>query len=81
MEIQRKTFSDYVKEFEIIRLREILKNGELYMFDSKLTKEEHDKIVRDFEKIVSEQNSDNQAGANETNQNEIEKVINIKNFS
>lgn len=79
--MQCKTFSDYVKEFEILRLREILKNGELYMFDTKLTKEEHDKIVQDFEKIVSEQNFGTQVDAEKTNQDEIEKVINIKNFS
>lgn len=84
--MQYKTFSDYVREFEILRLKEILKNGELYMFDTKLTKEEHEKIVRDFEQIVNGQKSSNLENENQCekikdSKDEIEKILNLKNFS
>ncbi len=82
--MQFKSFSQYVKEFERQRLKQILKNGELFMFDSRLTKEEHDKIVKSFEQIISsneEALKENVKEEKEPQQDDIEKLINLKNFS
>ena len=82
--MQYKNFSQYVEEFEKQRIKEILKNGELYMFDAKLTKEEHDKIVKDFEQIVlgtEKVEKDYVKDEKESQPDDIEKLINLKNFS
>ena len=83
--MQYKCLSDYVKSFKLNKLKQILNNGELYMFDAKLTKEQHDKIVKDLENIINEKpekelakESDNES---ENTANDIEKLINLKNFS
>ena len=80
-----KCLSDYVKSFKLNKLKQILNNGELYMFDAKLTKEQHEKIVKDFENIINEKPEKELAKQNENKSesmaNDIEKLINLKNFS
>lgn len=82
--MQFKNFSQYVEEFKKQRMKEILKNGELFMFDAKLTKEEHDKIVKSFEQIVlgtEKVEKDCVKDEKEIQPDDIEKLINLKNFS
>lgn len=81
--MQYKTFGEYKQNFIISKLRKILQKGELFMFDAKLTKAQHEKIKADFENLLTEQlQENNQVENSEDNQiKDIEKLINLKDFS
>lgn len=58
--------------FRLYNIKKIINSGELYMFNAKLTKNEHDKIKQEFEKIVNEQSN--------KIDNELEQKQNKHNF-
>lgn len=75
--------SDIQKKIQQIKMKNIIKNGELFMFDAKLTKKEHEQIKQNFEKMIEE----NTAKVEQTPEilpqdndaTEFEKLINLKN--
>ena len=71
--------------------KKILENGELYMFDSRITKTEQDNIVKNFDEIVSVE-SEKETSKNEALKqkiitpdmleiDELKKIINISKIT
>lgn len=74
-EIQRK--------IQQLKMKNIIENGELFMFDAKLTKKEHDLIKQNFEKMIEENTTKVEKTPEILPQTddstEFEKLINLKN--
>lgn len=71
------------RKIQQIKIKNILKNGELFMFDAKLTKQEHELIKQNFEKMVEENATKVEKTSNiipkSDDSTELEKLINLKN--
>lgn len=73
-EIQRK--------IQLIKIKKIIDNGELFMFDAKLTKKEHELIKQNFEKMIEENAKkveDTPEILPQEESTEFDKLINLKN--
>lgn len=71
------------RKIQQIKIKNILKNGELFMFDAKLTKQEHELIKQNFEKMIEENATKVEKTSNiipkSDDSTELEKLINLKN--
>lgn len=71
------------RKIQQIKIKNILKNGELFMFDAKLTKQEHELIKQNFEKMVEENATKVEKTSNiipkSDDSTELKKLINLKN--
>ena len=75
--------SDIQKKIQQIKMKNIIQNGELFMFDAKLTKKEHEQIKQNFEKMIEENTAKVEQTPEILPQDndviEFEKLINLKN--
>ena len=75
--------SDIQKKIQQIKMKNIIQNGELFMFDAKLTKKEHEQIKQNFEKMIEENTAKLEQTPEILPQDndaiEFETLINLKN--
>ena len=75
--------SDIQKKIQQIKMKNIIQNGELFMFDAKLTKKEHEQIKQNFEKMIEENTAKVEQTPEILPQDndaiEFETLINLKN--
>ena len=75
--------SEIQKKIQQIKMKNIIQNGELFMFDAKLTKKEHEQIKQNFEKMIEENTAKVEQTPEILPQDndviEFEKLINLKN--
>lgn len=75
--------ADIERKIHLIKIKKIIESGELYMFNAKLTKQEHDLIKQNFEKMIEESSKEVERQEKivkvEDSSTEFEKLINLKN--